>query len=100
MTQPREPSNVETYSWARSVSSTHGIAGRAYPRNSCKAERRGEGNEHLDNFVRNFADCVDHWILGFPCGRRTDSPAARVRGDFLDLAFRNGKQGRLIRRES
>jgi len=54
-------------------------------------------NEHLDNFVRDFADRMDNRVLGFPRGRRTDSPAARLRGDFPHFAFRNGKKRRLIR---
>jgi hypothetical protein len=59
--------------------------------------KTGEENEHLDNFVRNFADRMDHRIFGFPRGRRTDSPAARIRGDFPHSALCNGKAGRLIR---
>lgn len=53
-------------------------------------------NEHLDNFVRDFADRMDHWFLGLPCGRRADSPAARVRGNLPDLALCHGKKRSLI----
>jgi hypothetical protein len=57
--------------------------------------KRGEENEHLDNFVRDFTDRMDYRFLGFPRGRRTDSPAARIRGDFFDLALRDGKKRRV-----
>ena len=40
---------------------------------------------------------MDHRVFGFPRGRRTDSPAARLRGDFPHSAFCNGEKRRLIR---
>jgi hypothetical protein len=57
---------------------------------------RGEENEHLDNFVRDIADRMDYRFFGLPCGRRVDSPAARLRGDFSDLALCDGKKRRLM----
>ena len=54
--------------------------------------RRGEGNEYLDNSVRDSADCMDFGFHGVSRGRRPDPLAPDFRGDFLDLALCDGQK--------
>ena len=62
MTQPREPSNVETYSWARSVSSTHGIADRASRETLA---RLNEEEKEMSIWTILFVILLIAWITGF-----------------------------------
>ena len=57
--------------------------------------KKGQTNEHLDNFIRCAADSVDWWLHCVPRGRRTDPLVAPIRGDLFDPAFRDGETGSL-----
>jgi hypothetical protein len=47
-------------------------------------------NEHLDNLVRHFADCVDHWFQRISRRWRTDPSVIDIRSDLFDPAFCDG----------
>ena len=59
-------------------------------------------NEHLDNLVRHFADCVDHGFQRISRRWRTDPSVIDIRSDLFDPAFCDGTKhglngaGRLI----
>jgi hypothetical protein len=63
-------------------------------------------NEHLDNIVRDFADCMDYRLQRISRRRRTHPSVTDIRRNLFDLAFCDGtkrclngtpKQGRHFR---
>ena len=52
-------------------------------------------NEHLDNLVRHFADCVDHGFQRISRRWRTDPSVIDFRGDLFDFAFCHGTKNGL-----
>ena len=58
-----------------------------------------KANEYLDNFVRYPVDRMDQRFHGVSRRRRTDSLAARIRGDLSNLAFCFGPKRGLSRQK-
>src|ERR1700674_4022338 len=52
-------------------------------------------NEHLDNIVRDFADCVDYRLQRISRRRRTHPSVTDIRRNLFDLAFCDGPKHRL-----
>jgi hypothetical protein len=51
-------------------------------------DRRNYENEHLDNLIFGFANCLDRWLYRIPRGRWVNSSTAGVRNYFSGPAFR------------
>src|SRR5579862_2645949 len=60
----------------------------------------GGSNEHLDDIVRNSADCMDWWFHRLSCGRWPHSPVVGSGRDLFDHAFCDGSPDSLRMEDS
>jgi hypothetical protein len=64
---------------------------RAHPMLGLKCRCKNT-DVHMDDIVRDAADCVDYWVHRHARGQRVDSYPSGVCGHFFELHFVAGKR--------